>query len=193
MRLGKIALLLGPPLFLVLPLPAQPKSSSRACDANAVPLRLANVSNKVRGEIMAAVSHSLSDSILDRRSARDIALNSWISFPQLSPTDRTLVVTAGPENPNNGVSNRQIWVFRMVGRHAELVLQDWALLCDFNPVSDHSGMADLRLHYKDSGSQGSVTLFQFDGRQYRRSSCSRSIADENGTIKETAPAPCGVL
>jgi hypothetical protein len=145
---------------------AQPRPALKACDAEAVPLNLAPLSNKARKEIVAAVSRTLLDSAPDRRAAQTLALDSWASYPKLSLTDTTIVVTAGPDNPNNGVSNRQIWVFRIVRRHAELILEDWNLMCDFDPGSYHNGMVDLRLRYRNSGSRDTVTTFRFDGKHY---------------------------
>jgi hypothetical protein len=145
----------------------QQRPASKACDAQAVPLNLAPLSKKARKEIVAAVSRTLLDSAPDRRTAETIALDSWASYPKFSLTGITIVVTAGPDNPNNGVSNRQIWVFRIVGRHAELILEDWSLMCDFDTGSYHNGMVDLRLRYKDSGMRDSVTTFRFDGKHYR--------------------------
>ena len=149
-----------------LQLDAQPRPSLQACDAQAVPLNLAPLGNRARNEIVAAITRTLRDSAPDRAAARTIALESWASYPKLSAADRTIVITAGPDNPNNGVSNRQIWVFRLIGRHAELLLEDWTLMCDFNPASYHNGMADLRLRYRVSGGRESVTTFQFDGKHY---------------------------
>ena len=146
---------------------AQPRPASKACDAEAMPLSLAPLGNKARSEIIAAISRTLVDSVQDRQAARAIALESWASYPKLSATERTIVVTAGPDNPNNGVSNRQIWVFRLLGRHAQLVLEDWSLMCDVDPDSYHTGMADLRVHYRVSGGRDSVTRFQFDGKRYQ--------------------------
>lgn len=146
---------------------AQPRPALRACDAKAVPLNLAPLGNRARKEIVTAVSRTLLDSAPDRRAAQTLALDSWASYPKLSLTDTTIVVTAGPDNPNNGVSNRQIWVFRIVSRHAELILEDWNLMCDFDPGSYHNGMVDLRLRYRHSGSRDSVTTFRFDGKHYR--------------------------
>jgi hypothetical protein len=157
------------PLFALhlVPLDAQPRPGLQACDAQAVPLNLAPLGNKARNDIVAAITRTLRDSAPDRGVARAIALESWASYPKLSATDRTIVVTAGPDNPNNGVSNRQIWVFRLVGRHAELLVEDWTLMCDFDPASYHNGLADLRLRYNVSGGRNSVTTFQFDGKHYQ--------------------------
>ena len=149
-----------------VPLDGQPRPASQACDAQAVPLNLAPLGNKARNDIVAAITRTLRDSAPDRGAARAMALESWASYPKLSAAERTIVITAGPDNPNNGVSNRQIWVFRLIGRHAELLLEEWALMCDFNPASYHNGLADLRLRYKVSGGRDSVTTFQFDGKHY---------------------------
>lgn len=146
---------------------AQPRPALKACDAGAVPLDLASLGSKARNEIVTAITRTLLDSAPDRRTARAIALESWTSYPKLSATDPTIVVTAGPDNPNNGVSNRQIWVFRLVGRRAELILEDWSLMCDVDAGSYHNGMADLQLRYKVSGGRDSVTCFQFDGKRYQ--------------------------
>ena len=146
---------------------AQPRPALQACDAKAVPLNLAPLGTRARNEIIATITRTLLDSAPDRRAARAIALESWASYPKLSATDTTVVVTAGPDNPNNGVSNRQIWVFRLIGRHADLMLEDWSLLCDFDPGFYHNGMADLQLRYKVSGGRDSVTSFRFDGRRYQ--------------------------
>src|SRR5437868_7224038 len=166
MKLKSVGLTLAVCLLGVVQTNAQPRPQSKACDANAVALNLAALSNKVRAEIVAAVARTLSDSAPDRRTARNIALNSWASYPRLSRTDATVVVTAGPDNPNNGLSNRQIWVFRIVGHHAELLLEDWSLMCDFDPASYHKGMVDLHLRTNNSGANDPVTIFQFDGKQY---------------------------
>ena len=170
MKLTLPGLILGLSLFGVVQTNAQtnarPRSQSKACDANAVALSLAPLGSKVRRQIVTAVARTLSDSMPDRQTARDLALNSWASYPRLSPTDTAIVITAGPDNPNNGVFNRQIWVFRVAGRRAELVLEDWASMCDYDPASFHNGMVDLQLR-SNSRAKGSMTIFQFDGRQYR--------------------------
>ena len=150
-----------------VPVDGQPRPAPKACDAEAVPLNLAPLGRKARNEVVAAIGRTLLDSAPDRRSARATALDSWASYPKLSASEETLVVTAGPDNPNNGVSNRQIWVFRLAGRHVELILEEWSLLCDFDQGSYHNGMADLRLRYKVSGGRDSVTTFRFDGKHYQ--------------------------
>jgi hypothetical protein len=167
MKLKLVCLILALCPFAPVHADAQPRPASKACDAQAVPLNLAPLSKKVRNEIVTAVTRTLLDSARDRGTARTIALDSWASYPKLSLTGITIVVTAGPDNPNNGVSNRQIWVFRIIGRRAELILEDWNLMCDFDPGSYHNGMVDLRLRYKDSGIRDSVTMFRFDGNHYR--------------------------
>ena len=148
---------------------AQPSPALRSCDAQAVPLNLAPLGKRARNEIVAAIVRTLMDSAPDRRAARTIALESWTSYPKLSATEPTVIVTAGPDNPNNGVSNRQVWVFRLMGRHAQLLLEDWSLMCDVDGASYHNGMADLRLRYRVSGARDTVTTFRFDGRHYRPS------------------------
>jgi len=150
-----------------VPLDAQPRPALQACDAQAVPLNLAPLGTKARNEIVAAITRTLRDSAPDRGAARAIALESWASYPKLSAAETTIAVTAGPDNPNNGISNRQIWVFRLIGRRAELLLEDWTLMCDFDPASYHNGLADLPLRYKVSGGRDSLTTFQFDGKHYK--------------------------
>lgn len=167
MKLELTCLILAFCALRSVPVGAQPRPASQACDAEAVPLNLAPLGKKARNEVVAAIARTLLDSAPDRRSARAIALESWASYPKLSASEGTLVVTAGPDNPNNGVSNRQIWVFRLVGRHARLILEEWSLLCDFDQGSYHNGMADLRLRYKVSGGRDSVTTFRFDGKRYQ--------------------------
>jgi hypothetical protein len=169
MKLTLVCLILVLCRFSVAQAHAQPGPTLRSCDAQAVPLNLAPLGKRARTEIVAAIVRTLMDSAPDRRAARAIALESWTSYPKLSATDPTIVVTAGPDNPNNGVSNRQVWVFRLNGRHAELLLEEWTLMCDVDAASYHNGMADLRLRYRVSGGKDTVTTFRFDGSHYRAS------------------------
>ena len=167
MKLELICLILAFCMCGVTVADAQLGPASRACDAHAVPLNLAPLGRKARNDIVAAITRTLLDSAPDRRAARTIALESWASYPKLSATETTIIVMAGPDNPNNGISNRQVWVFRLIGHHAQLLLEEWSLMCDVDSDSYHNGMADLRLRYKVSGGRDTVTTFRFDGKHYR--------------------------
>lgn len=173
-------------LFLVMVMPSRSRAQGAVENfksSGPVNLRDSALSREIKGEIAAAIAKQF-QTIPGEPSGRAIAMTSWVSRIRLAGSGPSaIVVSGGPDDYNNGATgNNDIWIFRVNGGHARLVLTSGGF--GLRPASKtrHHGLVDLQTGWNMSCCEGGIEVYRFDGERYKPAYCSSYTSDGDGKM-----------
>jgi len=152
-----------------------PCVSAQSCDPKTVDLRHANLPASVKNDIVSALEKELlkefAPVLSDSPELRDNTRSGCTSFPKLARSACVILVTPGPAYPRLGGAvfqgNADIWLFRMVGDHATLILSGFGSVIGAIPNSYHHGMLDFEFAFTEPHSSSeSIERYRFNGERY---------------------------
>ena len=173
-------------LFLVMAMPSRSRAQGAVASfrtSGPVNLRDSALSSEIKGEIAVAIAKQF-QTMPGEPSGRAIAMTSWVSRIQLAERGPlAIVVNGGPDDYDNGATgNNDLWIFRVSGGHASLVLTGGGF--GLRPVSKihHHGLVDLQTGWNMSCCDGEIEVYRFDGQRYQPAYCYSYTSDENGKM-----------